>query len=77
MINQEQLKDLKARIEAISSYLKIDEKRLELKEQELKTQDPGFWDDPKKAENQMKAIRVLKFWVELLYIIINIVLIVR
>ena len=64
MINQEQLKDLKARIEAISSYLKIDEKRLELKEQELKTQDPGFWDDPKKAENQMKAIRVLKFWVE-------------
>ncbi|NBU90495.1 MAG: peptide chain release factor 2, partial [Flavobacteriia bacterium] len=35
-----------------------------LKEAELKTQDPSFWNDPKKAEEQMKAIRILKYWVE-------------
>jgi peptide chain release factor 2 len=64
MVNQEQLKEIRGRIEAIGSYLKIGEKRLELKEEELKTQDPGFWDNPKTAEQQMKAIRTIKFWVE-------------
>jgi peptide chain release factor 2 len=44
--------------------LKIDEKRFQLKEEELKTQDPSFWDDAKKAEAQMKEIRGLKFWIE-------------
>jgi peptide chain release factor 2 len=37
---------------------------MELKEEELKSQDPSFWDDPKRAEAQMKKIRGLKYWVE-------------
>ena len=37
---------------------------MDLKEAELKTQDPSFWNDPKKAEEQMKTIRGLKYWVE-------------
>jgi peptide chain release factor 2 len=60
----EHFKDLTSRVAAIQSYLKIDEKRMHLKEAELKTQDPSFWNDPKKAEEQMKSIRVLKYWVE-------------
>lgn len=64
MVNQDQIKDISNRIQAIESYLKIAEKRLQLNEEELKTQDPTFWDDPKKAEEQMKSIRTLKFWIE-------------
>jgi len=64
MVNNEQLKDIGARITAISVYLKIPEKQMELQESELKTQDPGFWDDPKKAELEMKDIRTLKFWID-------------
>lgn len=60
----DQYKDLLKRVEGIQNYLKIGEKRMQLKEEELKTQDPSFWDDPKKAEAQMKSIRGLKFWVE-------------
>jgi len=60
----ENFKDLTNRVAAIQSYLKIDEKRMHLKEAELKTQDPSFWNDPKKAEEQMKTIRGLKYWVE-------------
>ena len=60
----ENFKDLTNRVAAIQSYLKIDEKRMDLKEAELKTQDPSFWNDPKKAEEQMKTIRGLKYWVE-------------
>jgi len=64
MITSDQQKDLTNRIQAIYNYLKIDEKEVELREKELKTQDPGFWDDAKKAEGQMKEIRSLKFWIE-------------
>jgi peptide chain release factor 2 len=60
----DQYKDLLTRVESIQNYLKIEEKRMQMKEEELKTQDPSFWDDPKKAETQMKSIRGLKFWVE-------------
>ncbi len=64
MINQDQIKEMRKRIEGIEGYLKIREKRMQLKEEELKTQDPEFWNDSKKAEEQMKSIRGLKYWVE-------------
>ncbi len=60
----EQYKALQTRLTTIQSFLKIEEKRMQLKEEELKTQDPSFWDDPKKAEDKMKQIRGLKYWVE-------------
>jgi peptide chain release factor 2 len=63
MVNQDQLKDILGRIKAIESYLKIEEKRMQLQEEELKSQDPAFWDNPKTAEVQMKSIRSLKFWI--------------
>ena len=59
----DQLKDLSKRINGIREFLKIDEKKLQLKEHELKTHDPEFWNDPKSAEAHMKLIRELKFWV--------------
>lgn len=64
MINLEHLKVLTERVRAIESYLNIPQKRLELKEEELKTQDPEFWNDAKQAEAKMKQIRGLKYWVE-------------
>lgn len=64
MVNQEQIKELNDRIEAIASYLKVPEKRVLLQEGELKSQDPNFWDDPKKAEVQMKQNRSLKYWID-------------
>jgi peptide chain release factor 2 len=35
-----------------------------LKSEEEKTQDPGFWNNPKEAEVHMKQIRVLKSWIK-------------
>ena len=64
MITQDQFKDLESRIQELRGYLKIDDKEFELKEDELKTQDPEFWNDPKAAEAHMKKIRGKKFWVE-------------
>jgi len=37
---------------------------LQLQEEELKTQDPEFWTNPKVAENQMRIIRAIKVWTD-------------
>ena len=42
----------------------MDEKREAIKEDELVTQDPNFWNDPKKAEIVLKSIKKKKIWVE-------------
>ena len=43
----------------------IDSKTIQLEEEELRTQDPGFWEDAKRAEVQMKKVKELKKWIEL------------
>jgi peptide chain release factor 2 len=63
MITQEQFKDIKHRIDKMKTYLSIDEKRTIVHEEDLRTQDPTFWDDPKKAEEVLKNLRGLKYWV--------------
>ena len=63
MITIEQLKDLKERVEALNRYLAIDEKVVELEEEELRTQAPGFWDNQKEAEAQMKKVKDIQKWI--------------
>jgi len=36
---------------------------IQISEEEKKTQDPAFWDNPKKAEKILKEINRVKFWV--------------
>ena len=40
----------------------IESKNIEIEEEEIKTQAPDFWDDPKKAEKKLKYITSLKNW---------------
>ena len=61
MITIEQLKDVKDRTEELYRYLGIESKQIEVEEEQLRTQAPGFWDDAKAAEAQMKKIKQLKF----------------
>lgn len=42
----------------------METKKLQIQEDEKLTQDPSFWDDPKKAEVIMRQIRTRKMWVE-------------
>lgn len=64
MITAEQLKEAKDRVEALNRYLDIDAKKIQLEEEQLRTQAPGFWDDAKKAEEQMKKVKSLEEWIE-------------
>ena len=64
MITQDQLKDVLDRTEALYRYLKIDEKKIEYEEEDLRTQAPDFWEDQKRAEEQMKKVKGIKKWLD-------------
>ena len=63
MITSDQQKSLNERVEALRRYLDIENKQMQLEEEELKTQAPEFWQDQKRAEAQMKKVRSLKYWI--------------
>ena len=42
----------------------MDGKTIRIEEEEQKTHDPDFWNDPKSAEEQLRKIARLKSWVE-------------
>ena len=64
MITQEQIKDITSRIQKLKSYLEIDKKLIEIANEEEKTVNPNFWNNPKEAEMVMKELRFKKKWVE-------------
>ncbi len=63
MVNQEQVKELESRADALRKYLKIDELRADVAAREAQSQAPGFWDDPKSAETFLKQLNSVKAWV--------------
>ncbi|WP_280765447.1 peptide chain release factor 2 [Parabacteroides sp. PFB2-10] len=65
MITSDQLQNVLERDQALRGYLDIDGKTIQLEEEELRTQDPTFWEDNKRAEAQMKIVKELKKWIEL------------
>tara|TARA_R110002012_G_scaffold56057_8_gene143375 strand:- start:1235 stop:2341 length:1107 start_codon:yes stop_codon:yes gene_type:complete len=64
MVTSDQIKDLVQRTDALKLHLGIDQKRIEIQNEEEKTFDPNFWNDPKEAELFMRALREKKKWVE-------------
>ena len=63
MITTDQLKEAKGRVEALHRYLNIDARKVELEEEQLRTQAPDFWDDAKRAEEQMRKVKSIEKWI--------------
>ncbi|MFW6226967.1 MAG: peptide chain release factor 2 [Bacteroidota bacterium] len=64
MIYKDDIKSMDKRLEALRRHFDLDEKINYVKQQEEKTEDPHFWDDPKKAEKILKDIRDHKKWTD-------------
>lgn len=64
MITQEQLKEFISRVEALKLYLNIEDKEIQIAEDQQRTELPEFWDDPKEAEKFLKQIRNKKIWTD-------------
>lgn len=64
MITSDQLKDVLVRTDALARYLNIDQKKVEFEEEQLRTQAPDFWEDPKRAQEQMKKVKGIERWLK-------------
>jgi peptide chain release factor 2 len=64
MITADQLKDVTERVEALRHYLNIEQKQVEFEEEQLRTQAPDFWDDPQRAQEQMKKVKGIEKWLK-------------
>ena len=64
LITADQLKDVMDRADALHHYLNIDQKKVEFEEEQLRTQAPDFWEDPKYAQEQMKKVKSIQKWLD-------------
>ena len=64
MITADRLKDVMDRADALHHYLNIDQKKVEFEEEQLRTQAPDFWEDPKYAQEQMKKVKSIQKWLD-------------
>ncbi len=64
MIANEHINKLQERIGKLKTYLDIDKKIIEISNEEEKTANPNFWNNPKEAEMVMKTLQSKKQWIE-------------
>ena len=64
MVLTEQIKELEERRERLEQCLDIEQKRIDLRNEEEKTQEPDFWEHPDKAREQLRKVAGIKAWVE-------------
>ena len=64
MINYEIIRLLEERLLKLNNYLEIEKKNILIEEEEALSQDPNFWNDPKKAQIKIKNLKELKKWVD-------------
>ena len=71
MFNNELLKDIQKRTQALHEYLEIEQKEIEVQNEEEVAASPEFWNNPKEAEAFMKVLRGKKKWIEAYQAIAN------
>ncbi len=64
MISNEHINKLHERIGKLKTYLDIDKKIIEISNEEEKTANPNFWNNPKEAEIVMKTLQSKKKWID-------------
>ena len=64
MVTADKVKDITNRLAELKIHLGIDQKLIEIQNEEEKTFDPNFWNDPKEAELFMRDLNEKKKWVE-------------
>ncbi len=63
MITADQVKNVVNRVSALKKYLKIEQKLIEITNEEEKTFAPDFWNNAKEAEILMRQLNAQKKWV--------------
>lgn len=60
MVNVDQINDLKARVAKLSASIDIEQRRIDLQNEQERTEEPDFWDNPEEARKQLKRVAEIK-----------------
>lgn len=63
-MTNENIAALQERLNAIKNFLKIEDKKMLILENENRALHPDFWNDPAAAEQLLKDTKIHKFWVD-------------
>ena len=64
LMTQENLKEMRERIQHLHRFLRIDDRLAKLENDRQLTLAPGFWDDNARATGILKEIKINKYWTE-------------
>ena len=56
MVSTEQINELKARVAKLELSIDIEQRRIDLQNEQERTEEPNFWDDPDAARKQLKRV---------------------
>ncbi len=71
MVSDQQISALNKRKDNLFKFLNIKQKQLQLQEKEKQTYDADFWNNSDKAQQTLKQINKLKFWVNTYNTVVN------
>ncbi len=60
MLQVEQINDLKARVAKLSASIDVEQRRIDLQNEQERTEEPNFWDNPDEARKQLKHVADIK-----------------
>ena len=60
MVSTEQINDLKARVAKLSTSIDVEQRRIDLQNEQERTEEPSFWDNPDEARKQLKKVADIK-----------------
>ena len=60
MVSIEQINDLTARVERLQTSIDVEQRLIDLRNEQERTEEPNFWDDPEAARKQLKKVADIK-----------------
>lgn len=60
MITLEQINDARQRVEKLAASIDIEQRCIDLQNEQERTREPNFWDDPEAARKQLKKVADIK-----------------
>ena len=56
MVNVDQINNLKSRVDKLSASIDVEQRRIDLQNEQERTEEPNFWDNPDEARKQLKKV---------------------
>jgi peptide chain release factor 2 len=64
MVNVDQINDLKSRVDKLSASIDVEQRRIDLQNEQERTEEPNFWDNPDEARKQLKRVADIRAVIE-------------